>query len=135
MNLVKLSTIALLPFLFSANASEPTAMSLINKCLSLQSTLSTAFGESSLETTSGIITGTNKASFHYQNASNSFKGVCSNAHFSIEKSGLKITETNQNFIYIWSSNYNAEDSRLSIKNIKYSLKQPKNIQVWLQEKV
>ncbi|MCO4798730.1 MAG: hypothetical protein KC484_05925 [Colwelliaceae bacterium] len=135
MKLLNLSTLALPFFIINASAAEPSMLSLVKKCLSLQSTLNSAFNESLLETKSGNIQGTNKASFHYQNSDNSFKGICSDAQFFIEKTGLKSTESAQNFVYVWSSTYNAEDSRLSIENIEYSLKQPKNIQVWLQEKI
>ncbi len=128
MKFIKLSTIALLPFIFNANASEPTDLSLIDNCLSLKSTLANAFA-------GGEVTDKNKASFHYQNLENGFKGVCSNAQFFIEDGGLKNTEQNQRYVFIWSAVYNAESPELSVSNIQYSVKQPKNIQVWLQEKI
>ena len=71
----------------------------------------------------------------HQNSENSFKGVCSNAQFFIEDGGLKNTEQNQRYVFIWSAVYNAESPELSVDHIQYSAKQPKNIQVWLQEKI
>ena len=128
MKFVKLSTLVLLPFIFNANASEPTALSLIDNCLSLKSSLINAFA-------GGEIPDKNKASFHYQNSENGFKGVCSNAQFFIEDDGLKNTEQSQHYVFVWSATYNAESLELSVDNIQYSTKQPKNIQVWLQEKI
>ncbi|GAB2994742.1 hypothetical protein [Psychrosphaera aestuarii] len=135
MKLLNLSTLALPFFIFNAGATEPSALSLVNKCLNLQSTLSSAFSKSSLETTSGNIKGTNKASFYYQSFDSSFKGICSNAQFSIETSGLISTEENQHYVFVWSTELDAVASELSIENIEFTLKQPKNIKSWLQEKI
>ena len=135
MKLLNLPILALPFFIFNANATEPSALSLINKCLNLQSVLSSTFSKSSLEVTSGNIKGTNKASFYYQNFDSSFKGICSNAQFSIETSGLKSTEDNQHYVFVWSTELDAEASELSIENIEFTLKQPENIKNWLQEKI
>ena len=55
--------------------------------------------------------------------------------FFIEEGGLKSTEPSQRYVFVWSATYNAESSELSLDNIQFSTKQPKNIQVWLQEKI
>ena len=83
----------------------------------------------------GEVPDKNKASFHYQNSENGFKGICSNAQFFVEDNGLRNTEQNQHYVFVWSAIYNAESPELSVDNIQYSAKQPKNIQVWLQEKI
>ena len=122
-------------FIFFVNAKEPTSYSLVNKCLSLHNTLSSAFSKTSLETENAHIEGTSNVSFHYQNVENSFKGICSNAQFSIEENELKGTKDNQQYVFIWSTVLNAEPTALSIEKVEYSVKQPENISSWLREKI
>jgi len=136
LKLVKLSTLTLLlPFLISANASEPSNLSLINNCLKLNSSLKDALKSNPLEIKSGKVNGRNKASFHYQNFDKGFKGVCSNAQFFIKSGGLKGTEENQRYVFVWSAEFNAQAHELSTGNIEYFVNQPKNIKIWLQEKI
>lgn len=140
MDQLKLISVALLLFASNAGANEASTTSLINKCLNLKNVLSGPFDESALEGTrvqssNGQISGANKASLYYQNFENSFKGVCSNAQFSIEKNGLKGIQNNQQYIFVWSSEFDAEDSEVSIENIEFTLEQPESISDWLQKEI
>jgi len=135
MKLVSLFTFALLPFLNSANASEPSTESLITNCLKLNSTLTDAFKDIAVKTKSGQVNGINKASFHYQNVNKGFKGICSNDQFDIKHNGLQSTVKNQHYVFVWSADINAGSSELSLDNINYSLTSPKDIKNWLQEKI
>ena len=126
--LLKLSTLALLPIMFNVNAVETADTDLIGKCLNLKSALTKAFTE-------GSNLSEFNASFHYQNSENGFKGICSNAKIVIENNGLKNSEENQRYIFLWSTTHGAESPELSVDNVQYSTKQPNDIQAWLQEKV
>lgn len=132
---LQLLTFVLPFFMFNANATAASTVALVNKCLNLHSTLVSAFSKTSLETRNGVIEGADNASFHYHNFNIGFKGICSNAQFFVEENGLKNTEANQQFIYVWSTELSAENPALSIENIEHTLKQPKNIKRWLEEKL
>ncbi|NQZ23660.1 MAG: hypothetical protein HRT53_16625 [Colwellia sp.] len=136
MKLVKLSTLVLLlSFLICANASEPSNLNLVNNCLKLNSSLTGALKSNSFEIQSGKVEGINKVSFHYQNFDKGFKGVCSNAQFFVKSDGLKGTEENQRYVFVWSAKFNAQAPELSTANIEYFVNQPENIKIWLQEKI
>lgn len=134
MKLVKISTFAAVLLLCNVNAAEPSTLSLIAHCLSLQSSLASTFNNTTIEVGNGKILG-EKANFHFQNLDSGFKGICSDAQFSIEKSVLKSTEGDQHYIFVWSTELGAGSSELSIENVKYSLERPKDIDNWLKEKI
>ncbi len=140
MNQLKLISFALLLFTIYSGASKASTTSLINKCLNLKNVISktlekSAFEGGSVKSRNGHIEGTNKASFYYQNFDNSFKGVCSNAQFSVKKNGLKGAQDKQQYIFVWSTEFDAEDSELSFENIEFTSEQPENISDWLQEEI
>lgn len=140
MKQLKLISVALLFFAFNAGANEASTTALINKCLNLKNFFSETLKKSapeggSVQSPNGRIDGTNKASLYYQNFDNSFKGVCSNAQFFIEKNGLKGSQDNQQYIFVWSSEFDAEDSEVSIENIEFTLERPDNISDWLQKEI
>lgn len=125
MKFVKLLTLLLLSIAASVNASQPKVIGLISDCLSLKNLLAKPFAEDhSL--------GVEKASFQYRNLEQGFKGICSNAQFSLIESGLKSTQKNQRYVFVWSATLGAESSDLSVSNIQYSTNAPNNIQAWLQ---
>jgi len=144
MTFYKLPTIAilltLLPFLNSATASdEKNTSTLISNCLKLNDTLFNAFKESltKLKSAKATVTddskATNNASFHYQNFDKGFKGICSNAQFTIEKNKPIGTKDNQRFVFLWSTEFNAQANELSAENVEYTIVPPKNIKHWFQQ--
>lgn len=139
MKLLKLAVFATPLFITTANSNASTTElavhSLVERCLDLQSTLRLAFSKTSLETTQTKIEGTDNVSFYYQNFHHSFKGICSNAQFSVDELGITGTKDNQKYIYVWSKLMDAEALELSIDDVEFTEQAPDNTVHWLRKEL
>lgn len=95
--------------------------------------LYSSFKKFDFESEQGKATGLQNVSFHYQNFVEGFKGICSNAQFSIDGAKIKGTVENQSYIFLWSAVLNGQSEKLTLDNINYTTERPIGVQAWLNQ--
>ena len=126
-------SLALCCFSTTAQIIKPKTKAMLDSCLKLNSVLSSSFRKFDFESENGKVTGLQNVSFHYQNIDDGFKGICSNAQFSIDGAKIIGTVENQSYIFLWSAVLNGQSEKLSLDNINYTTERPINVQVWLNQ--
>lgn len=127
MKLIKAAALIAMPFVANAQTTADNTKLLVKNCLNMNK----AFAQLSAHHTTSLP----KTSFQYQNLEKGFKGVCSNAQFHLSSHGLKSTEENQQFIYLWSKDQRLDGQALNLDKINYTVKQPNNVSQWLRSKI